>query len=260
MKPSFAWTGFIVSVFAMAGCSHQAPTVSHVHIGHAMAGWYDTPNKQGLFTVAEEKAADALKSAQVAVGNTGDLEGIKANIYRTRVFTEAETAPKGEGVKYGVKEALSGAVDHIGFSADAADATANVKSFAKGFGPDAAGVLNRCDLIVALSGDVSTSTSAQQAELLAQQIEKLARANINGEDLDGDGVIGSRPDEYGLVQLRRDIDAMIAREDPPYTTVDSWYLFNLIRLPNGNWKLPKPPIDPQVAGNGGSGGGSGGGY
>jgi len=260
MKKSSIWAIAVLSIFAMTGCTHQVPTISHIHIGHAMAGWYDTPGKQGLFIVAEEKAAEAMKAAQAAVGESHDLPGIKVDIARTRVLTDADTAPKAQEVKYGVKQALAGAVDHIGYAAAAADATANVKLFAKGFGPDAAGVLDRCDLIVALSGDVSASTSAQQAELLAQQVEKLARANIHGEDLDGDGVIGSRPDEYGLEQLRRDIDTMIAREDPPYTTVDAWYLFNLIRLPNGDWKLRKQPVDPQVAGNGGNGGGGGGGY
>ncbi len=55
----------------------------------------------------------------------------------------------------------------------------------------------------------------------------------------GDGVIGSSPGEYGLKQLRADLWTMIDREDPPYTTVDSWYLFNLVRLPSGEWILRK---------------------
>jgi hypothetical protein len=251
MRRLFTGATVVLFILAAAGCTHQAPTIAHIHIGHAMQGWYDTPGKQGLFIVAEEKAAEAEESAQAAVGGNLDLEGIKADIARARMITDATSAPKGKGEKYGVKQALSAAVDHIGYAAAAADATANVKSFAKGFGPDAAGVLDRCDLIVALSGDVGASASKEQAELLAQQIEKLTRANIHGEDLDGDGVIGSRPDEYGLEQLRRDIDAMIAREDPPYTTMDTWYLFNLIRLPNGLWKLRKKPVNPQTTGGGG---------
>ena len=28
---------------------------------------------------------------------------------------------------------------------------------------------------------------------------------------------------------------LVAREDPPYETVDRWYLFNLVRLPSGEW-------------------------
>ena len=32
---------------------------------------------------------------------------------------------------------------------------------------------------------------------------------------------------------------MIGREKPPYVTVDQWYLFNLVRLPNGKWVFDK---------------------
>jgi hypothetical protein len=41
------------------------------------------------------------------------------------------------------------------------------------------------------------------------------------------------------MQLRKELDAMIARENPPYVTVDQWYLFNLVRLPNGRWVFDK---------------------
>jgi hypothetical protein len=42
-----------------------------------------------------------------------------------------------------------------------------------------------------------------------------------------------------LTQLRGQLLAMIARENPPYRTVDEWYLFNLVRLPNGRWVFDK---------------------
>jgi uncharacterized lipoprotein YmbA len=60
----------IAALLAMAGCSHRAPTIAHVHIGHAMTGWHDTPGKQGLFIVAEQKAAEALAAAQLATGGS----------------------------------------------------------------------------------------------------------------------------------------------------------------------------------------------
>jgi hypothetical protein len=50
---------------------------------------------------------------------------------------------------------------------------------------------------------------------------------------------------------------MIDREGPDYSTVDTWYLFNLIRLPSGEWIFKKRS---SLGGYGGSGGGSGGGY
>jgi len=42
-----------------------------------------------------------------------------------------------------------------------------------------------------------------------------------------------------LLQLRKELEGIIAREKPPYVTVDQWYLFNLVRLPNGKWVFDK---------------------
>jgi hypothetical protein len=73
-----------------------------------------------------------------------------------------------------------------------------------------------------------------------KELVNLTRANIYGEDLNGDGVIGGQnPDEYGLEQLAVEIQDMIARENPPYSTVDRWYLFNLVRLEDGKWIFRK---------------------
>jgi hypothetical protein len=62
---------------------------------------------------------------------------------------------------------------------------------------------------------------------------------VAGDDSNGDGVVGSVPSEYGLLQLRKELEAMTARENPPYVTVPQWYLFNLVRLPNGRWVFDK---------------------
>ena len=258
MKQPYAWTVFIVAILAMTGCSYRAPTISHVHIGHAMTGWHDTPGKEGLFIVAENKAGQAQESAQAAADGSRDLNRIKTNIARVVILTDGEAMEKGQKVQYGVKQALVNAVSHITYAATSPDATANTKAFADGFAANAAGVIDRCDLITALGSDISGSQSVQEAGLLAPEIEKLTRANIHGEDLDGDGIVGSFTDEYGLVQLRRDIESMIAREDPPYTTVTSWYLFNLIRLPDGSWKFRNRHNDASGSENGGGGGGGGG--
>jgi len=100
-------------------------------------------------------------------------------------------------------------------------------------------VVQRCDLIALLSKDVAASTSAPEASVSVAEIVKLTQANLNGEDSSGDGKVGSVPAGYGLVQLRKELDAMVARENPPYVTVDRWYLFNLVRLPNGKWVFDK---------------------
>lgn len=256
MNKPMNWILIAFAMVILSGCSLRAPTVAHVHIGHAMTGWHDTPGKAGLFIVAENKAAAALKAARAAEADRSDIAGIKKHIAAAGRMTDsgAEMVGHQHHGDYGVKQALAGAVNHITYAATSPDATPNVTAFADGFAANAAGVLDRCDLIAALGKDVQGSQSAAEAGFLSAEIEKLVQANVSGEDLDGDGKIGTQPAEYGLSQLRQDIEAMIAREEPPYATVNRWYLFNLIRLPDGSWIFRKREAH-KADGNGGDGGG-----
>ena len=215
-----------------AGCvSRRAPTVAHVHIGHAITGVHVTPNKEGYIVSAERRAKETIDYTAKAAASH-DLAEIKRNIALASQATNADDT-------FGVKESMVMAVNHITFAATSDDATLNVQKAAPIFASDSARVIERCDLIGLLGKDVQASTSEKEASLLVGEIAKLAQANVTGDDSNGDGVVGSVPSEYGLVQLRKELEDMIAREKPPYVTVDQWYLFNLVRLPNGKWVFDK---------------------
>jgi hypothetical protein len=222
-------------VLVVSGCAHKAPTIAHVHIGHALTGWYNTPAKAGFFVVAENQAKKALDAAQSAIARGDEMELLQAYIAIAVEATNPESKADEPKSRYGVKQALTGAANHIGFAGDSDDASENIKTSAEAFSRHASAVLDRCDLITALGKDIWTASSLDEATVLAEEVLNLSRANLYGEDSDGDGVVGSNPSEYGLIQLRKELDAMVAREDPPYATVDSWYLFNLVRLPTGEW-------------------------
>ncbi|MCR9261593.1 MAG: hypothetical protein NXH95_17890, partial [Pseudomonadaceae bacterium] len=59
-------------------------------------------------------------------------------------------------------------------------------------------------------------------ELLAGKIAQLVGDIQQGSTQDG---------QVGVRQLREMLDAMVSNEQPPYVTVDQWYLFHLVRLP-----------------------------
>jgi hypothetical protein len=215
-----------------AGCvSRRPPTVAHVHIGHAITGVHVTPNKEGYLVSAEHRAQETVDYTAKAAASH-DLAEIKRNIAQASQSTDSEES-------FGVKESMVMAVNHVTFAATSDDATLNVQKAAPQFASDSRRVIERCDLIVLLSKDVQSSTSVNEASVSVSEIAKLAQANLSGDDSNGDGVAGSVPSEYGLVQLRKELEAMIARENPPYVTVDQWYLFNLVRLPNGKWVFDK---------------------
>jgi hypothetical protein len=214
-----------------AGCVSRPPTIAHVHIGHAVTGVHVTPEQKGYFSQAEERAReiDAL-ARSAAAGN--DLVAIKKDIATARTATMSNDS-------FGLKHALVMSANHITFAATSADASINLQQSAPLFARDIARVVERCELIALLANDVESSTSAGEAAVIAAEISKLAAANLEGEESDGDGKPGSTAAEYGIAQLKSQLDALVARENPPYVAVDQWYLFNLVRLPNGIWVFDK---------------------
>jgi len=215
-----------------AGCvSRRPPTVAHVHIGHAITGVHVTPNKEGYIVSAERRARETIEFATKAAAAT-DLEEIKRNIQQA---SDATNSVDG----FGVKESVVMAVNHVSFAATSDDASLNVQKGAPKFAADSTRVIERCDLIALLAKDVQASAKVQEASVSVGEILKLAQANQTGDDSNGDGVIGSVPSEYGIAQLRKELEDIVARENPPYATVDQWYLFNLVRLPNGKWVFDK---------------------
>ena len=221
----------IVVMAAGSACVTRAPTIAHVHIGHAITGVHVTPGHKGYIQIAEERAGETLADARAAAG-AADLAQLKSQV--------ALAVNANDNLEnFGVKQSLVMAANHISFAATSSDASANVIRFAQDFKNDIAAVIGRCDYIDLLGKDVAASSSTKEAALLVQEIVKAAAANVDGDDSGGRGVKGSIPADFGMRQLRAELQAMIAREDPPYRTVDDWYLFNLVRLPNGLWVFDK---------------------
>ncbi|MBL8265947.1 hypothetical protein [Steroidobacter sp.] len=216
---------------ALTGCVTRPPSIAHVHLGHALTGVHVTPNREGYLVVARERAEQALSSAQQAA-SAATLEELKTHIEATLTAVSSED-------NFGLKQSLVLAANHISFAATSEDASANVQSAAPVFASDITRVVERCELVTLLGKDVAKSQSKEEAAIFVGEIVTLTTANVEGEDADGDGKVGTTAAEYGVKQLRAEFDTMIARENPAYRTVDQWYLFNLVRLPNGRWVFDK---------------------
>jgi len=241
----------LAGMAALTGCASKPPSIAHTHIGHSITGWNDTPGKRGLLDVAEMRAQEALQAAQTAAASS-NTEDIKNAVWRAIEATDpadAGSAGSDGVIKYGVKNATIEAAHHVKFAADSADASGNVRSSANAIFEHTRAITARSDTIALLGKNIMQISSPDAGQALAAELLKLTRANIEGDDADGDGILGSSAEEYGLKQLRAELQAMIAREQPPYTTVDSWYLFNLVKMPSGIWIFRFPGAGP--------GGGSG---
>lgn len=225
----FGLCGVLLALLCAGGCAHQSPTIAHVHVGHAITAVNDTPGDVGYLDLAQQHAEKAVVLADKAVQPNTSLAVLKADVAQINAIVNTEG-------KYPLTKAVLEAEQHIRYAAqDSPDASENVKEGYRQFAPTIEGVVFRGGLIERYAVDVASLDDEQEARLLALEIRDLVHANLNGEDLDEDGEIGNLPREYGIVQIRSDLDEMVDRENPPYVTVDRWYLFNLIRLPGGQW-------------------------
>ncbi|MDX2504602.1 MAG: hypothetical protein QNL62_09020 [Gammaproteobacteria bacterium] len=224
-----------LSIGLTACVTTQTPKISHVHIGHAMTAWRNTPNEQGLFITAEQEAVIAAEHAQYAIENSHDLNLLKMHIKHVQHAMDPNIAKQGPGLGYGFIKALNAARDHILFAADSSDASENIKSSAQLWSTSVDIIIKRSYLVLALCKGVLESDSHEEVMVLADEIQLLTQQNLYGYDSDADGTIGNIKADYGIKQLKGEILAMIEKEEPPYQTVDKKYLFGLIRLPSGVW-------------------------
>ncbi len=196
------------------GCAHQPPTIAHTHIGHAITAFDGTPGDDGLFNIAENRALESQRLAQ-ALTSSGSAQQSNAS---ARELIDVIGSNQ-----YGLKFSLREAVSHISYAAGADDASANVRTSSARFADAAEDVIRRCDLILLLTADFVASQNAGERQQLGQQINDLVTLNVRGQ--------AGSDQQIGTTELREMLDAMIAGENPPYTTVDRWYLFHLVRLP-----------------------------
>ena len=228
LKPFRAVLG--VLFLGAAGCASQAPTIAHVHVGHAITGHPATPGEVGFFQLAESQA-------RAADGLARELETASSLAALQAKFSVLAAALAGDAFSF--SDAVREAASHITFAANSPDATANVKQGAARFEQSIEGVLVRSELIDGYLEEARAVSDFGEARELAGEIQKLVSANLDGEDEDSNGMIGNAVTEFGIRQLREQLDAMVAAENPPYSTVDQYYLFNLIRLPDGSWAYRK---------------------
>lgn len=257
---SYVWATLLLTFVSLnfAGCAgvvvqEDLPTISHVHIGHAVTGWKHTPDKQGLFVVAENMGVKALDEATAAQQEDLAIPMIKTHVENMVRAIDPDSINTEETKEFGLSDALIEAVDHITFAAESDDASQNVIDFTKQFETESELVLNRSKLIVAVGQEVLTSDSEIEIKALTEELLILNNINVHGD---------SSLNELGMAQLRTKLDEMINKEDPPYEPVATRYLFGIIRLPDGKWNyywLANNRWDSSES-EGGDGGGGGGGY
>ena len=155
---------------------------AHLHLGHVMTNWRDTPGTRGFLPVAADEARVAVLHAGLAL-KASSLDDIKLHAGHVLHALDPAVEPKGLGAGYGVKKAAAGALQHLDFAAKADGATAAITTNAPQVSSSLSNVLQWVDQAVSAAQRVRVATDAAEAARLATDLVAVVR-RISEEGLE----------------------------------------------------------------------------
>lgn len=206
----------IGAVAVLAACADDdqrragAPdtTMSHVHMGHVLTSWQDTPDQMGLLPTAQAEAEVAAQHAGFAASRPDDLDWMKLHAGHVAQAVDPAVEAQGPGRGYGVRRAAQGVAQHARFAAESQGASDNVKLHAGHVETSAGNVVAWSERVVDLGQQVQASSSAAAAAPLVAEMQTLTQAILMGTDADGDGTVSWDENEGGLAQAAQHMQLM----------------------------------------------------
>jgi len=190
----------------------QETSEAHLHMGHVMEGWSDTPEEKGLLPTAIAEAEIALQHARLAANDPNDLAAMQAHAGHVLHALDPESVDGGPGMGYGLIKAAENAATHTRLAAEAEGASGAVKAHATHVRTALGNVTGWAERAHKLALEVRAAGAAAEA---AGAVEKLARLEdwiVNGVDANGDGSTGWGEGEGGLAQAERHMRLMYEAE------------------------------------------------
>src|SRR5947207_6530147 len=145
---------------------------AHLHLGHVMTNWRDTPGGRGFLPVAVDEARVADLHARLAA-KAGSLDDIKLHAGHVLHALDPAAEPKGPGAGYGVKKAGAGALQHLDLAVNAEGATDNIRKYAAGASSSLSNALEWVDQAIVAAQKIRTQTDADAAAGLAGELADL---------------------------------------------------------------------------------------
>ena len=169
---------------------------AHLHLGHLMTNWRDTPSNVGFLIAAISDGKVAAIHGELAAKSAPDLDTMKLHAAHVLNALDSSLEPKGPGSGYGVKKAVSSAVQHLELAVQAEGVTANIKTHAAQVSTALNSVLQSTDQAVNMAQKIRQSMSASEAAALVNDLAALTK------DIS----------ERGLQQAKASMDLMMKGE------------------------------------------------
>jgi len=189
-----------------AALSAQGATVQ-THIGHVLDSFNGTPMNMGLLPTAMAEAKTAAQHAGLAAKAT-TLPMVQTHAGHVINAIDPTIVAQGPGAGYGVKKAAQGVAQHAGLAASVADANAMVKTHSMHVTTAANNVVAMSDEIIAIAQKIRMSTSLEEAQKLAADMQTKAEQLTTGVDADKNGQISWQAPEGGLNQAQQHMNFM----------------------------------------------------
>jgi len=155
---------------------------AHLHLGHVMTNWRDTPGTRGFLPVAVEEAKIAVLQANLAAKGES-LDDITLHAGHVLHALDPTVEPKGPGAGYGVRKAATGAQQHLDLAMKAEGATASIARYGGEVSTSLSSVLQWVDQAIAAAQKTRAATEATDAARAAADLAALA-LRISDEGLE----------------------------------------------------------------------------
>jgi hypothetical protein len=152
----------------------------HLHIGHVMTNWRDTPGNVGFLIAAISDAKVAVIHARLAAGMPDSLDQMKLHAGHVLNALDPSIEARGPGSGYGVKKAAAGALQHLDFAAKAEGASANVKTRAIHVSSLLTDAVQGTDQAIATAQKIRAAASPSEAAPLAKELVAMTTQVVDG--------------------------------------------------------------------------------
>ena len=176
---------------------------AHLHVGHVMTNWRDTPGLRGFLPVAIDEARVAVLHAGLAT-KAASLDDIKLHAGHVLHALDPTAETKGPGAGYGVRKAAAGALQHLDFAARAEGATPSITTHAASASSSLSAALRLVDEAVAAAQRIRAATEPAAAAAAAAELAALT-GEISGTELqDAQAHLAAMLKAEGLAGAPRD--------------------------------------------------------
>ncbi len=148
---------------------------AHLHLGHVMTNWRDTPRNVGFLTAAISDTIVAATHAELAANSRDKLDEMKLHAGHVLHALDPSIEPKGPGSGYGVKKAATGAQQHLEFAVNAEGASANIKILATRVSASLNDVLLWTDQSIASAQKIRAAKSVSEAVPFVDELSRLTK-------------------------------------------------------------------------------------